>query len=90
MYFALVDARGTSQTCPSCGADTGRKELSERVHKCDACNYETDRDVAAAQVVMQRGCTAVGQTAVLAVEEGCLGAPMKQQTSSARKGKKAL
>ena len=98
VYFASVNARGTSQTCPSCGFHTGRKELSERQHKCDACNFETDRDVAAAQVVMQRGvalsrslgCTAVGQTVVLAVEEGCLGTPMKQQTSSARKGKKAL
>lgn len=79
VYFALVDARGTSQTCPNCGADTGKKELSERVHKCSTCNYKTDRDVAAAQVVMQRGCTAVGQTVVLAVEEDCLGVPMKQQ-----------
>ena len=89
VYFAKVDARGTSQTCPSCGADTGKKELSERVHKCNTCNYETDRDVAAAQVVMQRGITAVGQTVVLAVEEDCLGVPMKQQTPSARKGKPA-
>ena len=89
VYFAKVDARGTSQTCPSCGADTGKKELTVRVHKCGACNYETDRDVAAAQVVMQRGCAAVGQTVVLAVEEDCLGVPMKQQTPSARKGKPA-
>lgn len=86
VYFARVDARGTSQTCPNCGADTGKKELGERVHKCDACNYETDRDVAAAQVVMQRGCVAVGQTVVLAVEEDCLGVPVKQQTPTARKG----
>ena len=73
VYFARVDARGTSQTCPNCGADTGKKELSQRVHKCNACNYKTDRDVAAAQVVMQRGCTAVGQTVLLAAEEGLLG-----------------
>ena len=89
VYFAKVDAKGTSQTCPNCGADTGKKELSERVHHCDTCSYKTDRDVAAAQVVVQRGCTAVGQTVVLAVEEDCLGVPMKQQTSSARKGKPA-
>ncbi len=101
VYFARVDARGTSQTCPNCGMHTGKKELSERVHKCDICNFETNRDVAAAQVVMQRGvsggqnlqadvppcgCTAVGQTVVLAVEEDCLGVPMKQQTPTARKG----
>ena len=89
VYFARVDARGTSQTCPNCGIHTGKKELSERVHKCNACNYKTDRDVAAAQVVMQRGNVAVGQTVVLAVDEDCLGVPMKQQTSSARKGKPA-
>ena len=90
VYFARVDARGTSQTCPGCGSHTGKKELSERVHKCNACNYETDRDVASAQVVMQRGCVAVGQTVVLAVEEDCLGVPVKQQNPTARKGKPAL
>ena len=61
VYFALVDAKGTSQTCPQCQTVTGKKELSDRVHKCSACGYQTDRDVAAAPVVMQRGCVAVGQ-----------------------------
>ena len=37
-YFAKVDAKGTSQTCPKCG-------------------YQTNRDIAAAQVVLQRGYT---------------------------------
>jgi putative transposase len=55
VYFAKVDPNGTSQTCPQCGAHTGKKELGERVHRCDECGYTTDRDVAAAQVVMQRG-----------------------------------
>ena len=63
-YFAKVNANGTSQTCPNCQTHTGKKELSERVHKCPECGYETNRDVAAAQVVMQRGYTAVGHTAV--------------------------
>ncbi|KAM3100137.1 RNA-guided endonuclease InsQ/TnpB family protein [Phormidesmis sp. 146-12] len=63
-YFAKVTANGTSQTCPNCQAHTGKKELSERVHKCFECGYETNRDVAAAQVVMQRGYTAVGHIAV--------------------------
>jgi putative transposase len=60
VYFAKVDPNGTSQTCPQCGAHTGKKELRERVHHCDECGYVTDRDVAAAQVVEQRGaeCTA--------------------------------
>ncbi len=40
----------------------GKKDLSERVHVCENCGYTTDRDVAAAQVVLNRGCAAVGQT----------------------------
>ncbi len=60
VYFAKVDAANTSQTCPNCQTHTGKKELSQRVHKCPECGYETDRDVAAAQVVLQRGHTAVG------------------------------
>ncbi|MEG4532902.1 transposase [Microcoleus sp. D2_18a_D3] len=63
-YFAKVDPNGTSQTCPLCQTHTGKKELSERVHRCPTCGYETNRDVAAAQVVLQRGYTAVGQIAV--------------------------
>nr|RNJ68480.1 MAG: transposase [Leptolyngbya sp. IPPAS B-1204] len=86
VYFAKVDPNGTSQTCPQCEAHTGRKELSERVHHCDQCGYTTDRDVAAGQVVMQRGLVAVGQTVILPVEEGCLGTPMKQEKPTARKG----
>lgn len=80
---AVVDPNGTSQTCPQCGAHTGKKELSERVHQCSECGYTTVRDVAAAQVVVQRGLVAVGQTAILPVEEGCSGTPMKQETSRA-------
>lgn len=63
-YFAKVNPNGTSQTCPRCQTYTGKKELSERVHQCPECGYTTNRDVAAAQVVLQRGCTAVGHIAV--------------------------
>ena len=83
VYFAKVDPNGTSQTCPQCGTHTGKKELSERGHHCSECGYTTDRDVAAAQVVMQRGLVTVGQTVILPVEEGCLGTPMKQENSRA-------
>ena len=55
VYFALVDGSYTSQTCPQCQTVTGKKELAQRVHQCSTCGYQTDRDVAAAQVVMQRG-----------------------------------
>ncbi len=61
-YFAKVDKNGTSQTCPHCGAHTGKKELETRVHNCFECGYTTTRDVAAAQYVRNRGIIAVGQT----------------------------
>lgn len=64
VYFAQVDANGTSQTCPRCQSYTGKKQLLCRIHKCPECGYETNRDVAAAQVVLQRGYTAVGHIAV--------------------------
>jgi len=60
--FLKVDPNGTSQTCPNCQTHTGKKPLSLRVHSCPECGYETDRDVAAAQVVAQRGLAAVGLT----------------------------
>jgi len=53
VYFAKVDCRGTSQTCPICDSHTP-KDLSIRVHEC-ACGYRTNRDIAAAQVVKKRG-----------------------------------
>ncbi len=94
VYFAKVDPNGTSQTCPQCGAHTGKKKLSERVHHCSECGYTTDRDVAAAQVVEQRGlasneqCRSVadGQSVILPVEEGCTETPMKQEKPTVRKG----
>ena len=60
VYFDKVDARGTSQTCPSCGTHTGKKELRERNHICETCGYETHRDHAAAEVIQQRGIAALG------------------------------
>ncbi len=90
VYFKKVDPRGTSQTCPNCGAHTGKKELDERVHNCSECGYVTDRDVAAAMVVEQRGLVAVGQTVKLAVEDDCLGVPVKQQTFKSNLGKPTL
>jgi putative transposase len=49
---ALVDPRGTSQTCPECGT-VAPKRLAERMHRCD-CGCVLDRDVAAAKVVLHR------------------------------------
>ncbi|BAY64171.1 putative transposase IS891/IS1136/IS1341 family protein [Calothrix brevissima NIES-22] len=40
-----------SQTCPQCGYKK-KKELSERVHNCQNCNFTADRDVAASMVML--------------------------------------
>ena len=47
----------------NCGTETGKKDLSERIHNCSNCGYITDRDVASAQVGLIRGLAAVGHTA---------------------------
>jgi putative transposase len=63
-FFAEVDARGTSQQCPECGGEV-KKDLKLRVHDCPHCSYRTDRDVAAGQVIRNRGIkliSTVGQT----------------------------
>jgi len=64
VYFGKVNKDYTSQICPNCGAHTGKKTLDVRVHSCSECGYTTHRDVAAAQVIRDRGVTAVGQTVV--------------------------
>ena len=64
VYFAKVNKNGTSQTCPNCGAHTGKKTLDVRVHYCNECGYTTTRDVAASQEIRNRGITAVGQMVV--------------------------
>ncbi|MEB3292165.1 MAG: transposase [Synechococcales bacterium] len=56
--FAKVDARGTSQECPDCGA-TVSKVLKDRWHDCPNCGSSKPRDVASAQVIRNR---AVGRT----------------------------
>jgi putative transposase len=73
VYFAKVDANGTSQICPHCYTNCGRKELSQRVHSCPSCGYTTDRDVAAAQVVKERGLSTVGQIGTMLTEDKEIG-----------------
>lgn len=55
VFFAKVDKNYTSQQCPECGTHTGKKELDERIHSCPVCFYTASRDVAAAQVIRNRG-----------------------------------
>ncbi|MEG4801214.1 transposase [Microcoleus sp. ARI1-B5] len=80
VYFQKVDAKKTSQICPNCGTETAKKELSERTHSCSSCGYATDRDVAAAQVVLIRGLAAVGHTVKMFAEGKFIGIPLKQES----------
>ncbi len=80
LYFQKVDARKTSQICPNCGTETGKKDLSERTHSCSSCGYITDRDVASAQVVLIRGLAAVGHTVKMLAEGKFIGIPVKQES----------
>ncbi|MGK7915548.1 MAG: RNA-guided endonuclease InsQ/TnpB family protein [Prochloraceae cyanobacterium] len=63
-FFAKVDKDFTSQICPNCGTHTGKKELNVRLHFCPECGYKQDRDIAAAEIVRDRGLTAVGAPVV--------------------------
>jgi putative transposase len=60
-YFAVVDHKYTSQICPSCHTHTGKKELSVRVHFCPECGYQTTRDHASGQVILQRGLESISE-----------------------------
>jgi|SRR6476661_2362249 len=80
VYFQKVSAHKTSQTCPNCLTETGKKELSERTHSCSNCGYTTDRDVAAAQVVLVRGLAAVGHTVKMLSEGKFVGIPGKKES----------
>jgi putative transposase len=62
VYFAKVNKDGTSQTCPNCGAHTGKKNLEIRIHSCYECGYTTTRDVAASQEIRNRGLNALGHS----------------------------
>ena len=70
VFFAKVNQDYTSQICPECGALTGKKELVLREHHCLLCGYKTHRDVAAAQVIRNRGILAVGQPVGLEIASG--------------------
>ena len=58
-YFQEVDHKYTSQICPECNTHTGKKELSERIHNCSECGYQTTRDRASGRVILNRGTESV-------------------------------
>jgi putative transposase len=82
VYFQKVNSRKTSQICPSCSFETGKKEFSERTHICSNCGYTTDRDVAAAQVVAIRRLATVGHTVKMhGTASKFIGIPKTQESS---------
>jgi putative transposase len=60
-----------SQTCPLCGHQE-KKLLSERVHLCKNCGYTGNRDVVAAQVMLEWALENYGQ------ELACGGGPARE------------
>ena len=82
VFFLKVDARRTSSFCPNCLTETGKKELSERVHACGNCGYTTDRDIAAAQFVLIRGLAAVGHTVKMLSEGKAVALPVTKESPS--------
>jgi putative transposase len=68
VYLARVNPNGTSQTCPKCYTHTGKKDFSERVHKCDSCGSETDRDRAASEVIRLRGLAQLSTVGLTGIE----------------------
>jgi putative transposase len=54
VYYGKVDAYGTSQECPDCGARV-KKDLSVRISHCLECGSVKPRDVASGQVICARG-----------------------------------
>ena len=61
-YVRVVDSRFTSQECPGCGM-IRRKSLADRIHNCQSCGLEMDRDHAAAKVILSRGVVVPGLVA---------------------------
>ena len=61
VFYGKVNASGTSQECPDCGASV-KKDLSVRIHQCPECGSTKPRDIASGQVIAKRGLSAVGQT----------------------------
>jgi putative transposase len=86
-YFAKVDKNYTSQICSNCGTHTGKKELDIRVHSCSECGYIQDRDVAAAEVIRNRGLENIARQSDLvgfqqkAIAEVAVGMPVIKQPS---------
>ncbi|MGK7945500.1 MAG: RNA-guided endonuclease InsQ/TnpB family protein, partial [Microcystaceae cyanobacterium] len=69
-FFAEVDHRGTSQTCPNCRTQV-RKTLADRVHHCPECGYTCDRDIASGQEICNRGIEQFSRQGLCRTETVC-------------------
>jgi len=58
-HVVLVDPRGTTKECSSCGTEV-EKPLWVRRHECPTCELEADRDLNAALNVLDRGLKKLG------------------------------
>ena len=58
-FYLKVDKNFSSQECPFCRLFTGKKALSQRIHRCQFCGVEVDRDYASSLIIKQRGKTAM-------------------------------
>ena len=86
-FFAEVNSRGTSQECPTCGAEV-KKDLSIRVHLCPNCKYQTDRDVASGQVIRNRGIALISTGGQPGTQTVCaVDLPGTKETQSRQKAK---
>ena len=67
-------AIGIDAGIQNCRTHTGKKDLSVRLHKCPECGYTQNRDVAAAEVVRNKGLEniAVGTTVIKQPSNGGL------------------
>jgi putative transposase len=92
-FFGVVNARGTSQECPECGAMV-KKDLSIRFHSCQQCGFTTDRDVASGLVIRNRGITSISTDGQSGIESayavdlsGMKEKSSSRQVAKPRKGK---
>jgi putative transposase len=87
VYFAKVNKDYTSQVCPQCDTHTGKKALSIRIYSCPECGYTVHRDVAAAQIVRNRGISGVGR--ILDTKENACGDGLAGTGNSLVKSRKS-
>jgi putative transposase len=58
-----VDPRNSSKECARCGHTAAANRVDRATFRCGACTHETNADTNAAQVVLQRGLTALSGAA---------------------------